>query len=48
MLFPSAANAVGTNLVVYTTLLTAADTLAVNDPHGDLPKDQASWLAKAP
>lgn len=48
VLFPSAANAGGTNLVVYATQLTAADTLAVNDPHGDLPKDQASWPAKAP
>lgn len=38
VLFPSAANAGGTNLFVYTAQLTTADTLAVNNPHGDLPK----------
>ncbi len=43
VLFPSAARAGGTNLVVYTTQLTTADSLAVHDPHGDLPKTQASW-----
>lgn len=34
----------GTNLVLYTDTLTAADTLAVHDPGGDLPKNQSSWL----
>lgn len=34
----------GTNLVLYTDTLTGADTLAVHDPGGDLPKNQSSWL----
>jgi hypothetical protein len=28
---------------VYTTHLTVQDKLAAHDPHGDLPKTQASW-----
>lgn len=45
VLFPSALNAGGLNLVVYTTRLTASDKLEAIDPHGDLPKDQSSWGA---
>ena len=48
VLFPSAANPDGTNLVVYTTRLTPADTLVANDPRGDLPKDQSSWPSASP
>lgn len=48
VLFPSATHPGGTNLVVYTTQLTSADTLAVNDPHGDLPRDPDSWAVKLP
>jgi RES domain-containing protein len=45
VLFPSAANKGGVNLVVYTGQLGAGDELVVNDPQGDLPRDQSSWRA---
>lgn len=48
LLFPSAANHGGMNLVVYTSALGAGDVLSVNDPKGDLPKDQTSWSAASP
>ena len=48
VLFPSAANPGGTNLVVYTARLTASDSLVANDPHGDLPKNQSSWPPASP
>lgn len=43
VLFPSVARAGGTNLVVFTGLLSPDDVLSAIDPHGDLPKSQASW-----
>lgn len=42
ILFPSVL-VTGTNLVLYTEQLDAADHLAVYDPDGALPRDQRSW-----
>ncbi|VVN92227.1 hypothetical protein PS691_01958 [Pseudomonas fluorescens] len=44
ILFKSAANPPGTNLVVYTDQIPEHGTIMVNDPHQDLPKDQSSWI----
>lgn len=46
IIFPSAIRPGGRNLVVFTGMLAVGDELAVYDPHGDLPKDAASWTAK--
>lgn len=43
IIFPSAVAAGGSNLVIYTELLTAIDTLEAHDPGGLLPHDQRSW-----
>jgi RES domain-containing protein len=43
ILFMSALATGGVNLVLYTELLTAEDTLHVHDPAGMLPKNQDSW-----
>jgi RES domain-containing protein len=44
VLFPSSVKPGGANLVVYPLRLTDLNTVAAMDPHGDLPRDQASWL----
>jgi RES domain-containing protein len=43
ILFESRLAAGGTNLVVFSENLAAADTLQVYDPAGALPKNQDSW-----
>jgi RES domain-containing protein len=43
ILFASRLAPGGVNLVLYTELLTADDTLQVQDPAGELPKNQDSW-----
>jgi RES domain-containing protein len=43
LLFPSLRHAGGTNLVLFPANLTSADSVAVHDPDGRLPKDQSSW-----
>ncbi|SFI01715.1 RES family NAD+ phosphorylase [Modicisalibacter xianhensis] len=43
ILFPSAANPGGVNLVVYTDALSDQDRLSAYDPDGRLPVDQSSW-----
>lgn len=43
ILFPSLRHPGGTNLVVYPANLESSDRLAVHDPDGHLPRDQASW-----
>ena len=43
LLFPSLQHAGGTNLVIFTANLTAADVVRVHDPDGRLPRDQSSW-----
>ncbi len=43
LLFPSLRHAGGTNLVIFTANLTAADALKVHDPDRLLPSDQSSW-----
>lgn len=43
ILFPSAANPGGANLVVYTDALGDQDRLDAYDPDGRLPLDQTSW-----
>jgi len=43
IVFPSQANAGGTNVVVYIDRLADGDSVVVNDPDNRLPKDQASW-----
>jgi RES domain-containing protein len=43
LLFPSLRHAGGVNLVVFTANLAAEDKVAVHDPDGRLPRDQASW-----
>jgi RES domain-containing protein len=43
LLFASALVPGGRNLVVFNDCLTAADTLRVYDPAGELPKNQDSW-----
>lgn len=44
ILFESVAKPGGLNLVVYTDQVPAAGSILVNDPRGDLPSDQSSWL----
>ncbi len=44
ILFPSVTNPGGSNLVVFLSTLTTADSLVVFDPNQALPKDQSSWL----
>lgn len=48
LLFPSTRRTGGVNLVLFCANLTAGDTVAVHDPHGDLPSDQSSWPAEKP
>jgi RES domain-containing protein len=43
ILFPTRVPSAGTNLVLYTELLGAADAIVVHDPAGALPKNQDSW-----
>ncbi|MGM0676608.1 RES domain-containing protein [Ectothiorhodospira marina] len=43
LLFPSQAHEGGTNLVVYSDRLTDDNSVTVNDPDGQLPRDQSSW-----
>ncbi|MFC4161993.1 RES family NAD+ phosphorylase [Chitinimonas lacunae] len=43
ILFPSQASEGGTNIVVYSDQLKAGNLIKVNDPDGQLPRDQASW-----
>lgn len=43
LLFRSALNESGTNLVLYPDQLGEDDEIVVHDPRGDLPRDQASW-----
>jgi RES domain-containing protein len=43
ILFPTRLPPAGTNLVLYTELLGAADAIVVHDPAGALPKNQDSW-----
>lgn len=43
LLFPSTRHPGGVNLVVFNANLTAGDDVAVHDPDGRLPRDQASW-----
>jgi RES domain-containing protein len=43
LLFPSLRHAGGTNLVIFSANLTAADVVEVHDPEGFLPRDQSSW-----
>lgn len=43
ILFPSQVNERGTNVVVYVDRLIDGNSVAVNDPDGRLPRDQASW-----
>ncbi|HJS04486.1 MAG TPA: RES family NAD+ phosphorylase [Variovorax sp.] len=45
VLFPSVAHPGGINLVIYSASVAPSDTLKVNDPGGDLPVDQSSWIA---
>lgn len=43
ILFMSRARRGGTNLIVYTDVVGAGDSIAVYDPRHDLPKNQESW-----
>jgi RES domain-containing protein len=43
VLFPSLANPLGMNLVLYTDNLAESDLLEAYDPRGDLPHDARSW-----
>lgn len=43
ILFPSQAHKGGTNLVVYSDRFTDDNSVTVNDPDGQLPRDQSSW-----
>lgn len=43
LLFPSTRHPGGVNLVVFNANLTPDDKVAVHDPDGRLPRDQASW-----
>jgi RES domain-containing protein len=43
IIFPSAVEATGLNVVIYPDLLSATSILEVFDPHHQLPKDQSSW-----
>jgi RES domain-containing protein len=43
ILFASAVEPGGTNLVIYTQLLDPRDNVSVHDPAGALPKNQESW-----
>ena len=43
ILFPSQANAGGSNLVLFVNALTATDSLQVYDPGRSLPQNQNSW-----
>ncbi len=43
ILFPSPAHGGGTNVVVYSDRLKDGNSVTVNDPDGQLPRDQSSW-----
>jgi RES domain-containing protein len=43
LLFPSARQAGGINLVIFNANLTAVDRIEPHDPEGRLPRDQRSW-----
>ena len=43
ILYPSAVQPGGVNLVIYVQQLAEADILRVHDPDGDLPSDPTSW-----
>jgi RES domain-containing protein len=43
ILFPSLTQQDGTNLIVFTDRLGGGNSIVVNDPGGELPRDQASW-----
>lgn len=44
ILFPSQTNDGGTNVVVFSDRIKGTNRIEVNDPLGQLPRDQASWL----
>jgi len=44
ILFPSQTNEGGTNIVVFLDRIKNGNKIEVNDPFGQLPRDQASWL----
>ncbi|MGE4126394.1 MAG: RES family NAD+ phosphorylase [Pusillimonas sp.] len=44
ILFPSQTNEGGTNIVVFLDRIKNTNKIKVNDPFGQLPRDQASWL----
>lgn len=46
LLFPSTRHPGGVNLVVFNANLLAGDKVAVHDPDGRLPRDQASWAPR--
>jgi RES domain-containing protein len=46
LLFPPLRHPGGVNLVVFTAILAAPDSVEVHDPDGRLPKDQSSWSAR--
>jgi RES domain-containing protein len=43
IVFPSQTHESGTNVVVFTDRLGDGNSIEVNDPDGQLPRDQASW-----
>ena len=43
IVFPSQAHAGGTNVVVFSERLGDGNSIEVNDPCKQLPKDQSSW-----
>jgi RES domain-containing protein len=43
IVFPSQTHESGTNVVVFTDRLGDGNSIDVNDPDGQLPRDQASW-----
>lgn len=44
ILFPSQANDNCTNVLVFLDQIKDDNTVDVNDPHGQLPRDQSSWI----
>jgi RES domain-containing protein len=43
IVFPSQTHESGTNVVVFADRLGDGNSIEVNDPDGQLPRDQASW-----